>query len=305
MGGAVTELLKQRGIPATVYDCLLYENHFLKPVEFAYGDVRDRDRLAGLLPGYTHVIWLSAIVGDAACQVNPRLTVEVNQEAVGWLAGHFHGRIIFASTCSVYGQHDALVSEDSPLNPLSLYAQSKRAAEEFLQQENSLVFRLGTAFGVSDTHSRPRMDLVVNYMTANAFSKGKLSVFGGLQWRPLIHVKDIAEAMVNNLERPVRGVYNLATTNLQIRDLAAIVSRVTGCAIETAEQKFQDARDYRVDTKKALRDHVFNPHTLRTVEDGVREIGELVRFGRLKYTENDIYFNARYVEKLRSNGQFT
>jgi len=304
IGGAVTELLARQAIPFAVYDCLLYEHHFLKPVEFLGGDVREREKLGALLPAYSHVIWLSAIVGDAACQVNPPLTVEVNQESVRWLAENFHGRILFASTCSVYGQHDGLVSEDSPLNPLSLYAQTKLEAEKFLQKENSLVFRLGTAFGVSDTYSRPRMDLVVNYMTASALTRGKLSVFGGSQWRPMIHVKDIAEALVSNLERPVRGVYNLSATNVQIRDLAAVVSRMTGCEIEYAEQKFEDARNYRVNTEKALRDGLFNPNTLRTVEDGVREMSDLVRFGRLKYTENDVYFNARYVEKLRSNGQF-
>lgn len=304
IGGAVTNVLQQERIPFTVYDNLLYEPHFLKNVDFVYGDIRDRKKLESLLPTYTHVIWLAGIVGDGACQVNPPLTVQVNQDAVEWLVGNFRGRILFASTCSVYGQQDGPVDEESRLNPLSLYAQTKLAAEALLDHGNSLIFRLGTAFGVSDTYSRPRMDLVVNYMTASALTKGKICVFGGEQWRPLVHVKDIGQAMVANLERPVRGVYNLASANLQIRDLAAVVSRMTGCAIEHAEQKFQDPRDYRVSTAKALRDGVFNPNTLHQVEDGVREIAELVRVGRIKYTEHDTYFNVRHVEKLMKNGQF-
>ncbi|MBZ5701424.1 MAG: NAD(P)-dependent oxidoreductase [Acidobacteriia bacterium] len=304
IGGAITELLIAEKIPFSVYDSLVYEPHYLKKVDFIRGDVRDAGRLSGLLPGYTHVIWLAAIVGDGACEVNPELTVEVNQEAVRSLAENYHGRIVFTSTCSVYGQYDAEVDEESPVQPLSLYAKTKLAAEGFLHEENSLIFRLGTAFGVSDTYSRPRMDLVVNYMTTNALTKGELSVFGGTQWRPLVHVKDIAQAIVHNLERPVRGVYNLAAANLQIKDLAAIVSEMTGCKVKCTEQKFQDQRNYHVSCRKALRDGIFNPHTMRTVQDGVREITELVGLGRIKQTEDEVYFNVRHAEKLKAYGQF-
>ena len=304
IGGAVTELLIAEKIPFSVYDSLIYEPHYLKKVDFVRGDVRDTAKLKPLLSRYTHVVWLAAIVGDGACEVNPALTAEVNQKSVGWLAENFRGRIVFTSTCSVYGQQDAEVEEDSPVRPLSLYAQTKLQAEEYLEGENSLIFRLGTAFGVSDTYSRPRMDLVVNYMAANALTKGELSVYGGTQWRPLVHVKDIAQAIVQNLKRPVRGVYNLASANMQIKDLATIVSRMTGCTIHYTEQKFQDERNYHVSTKKALRDAIFNPHTVRTVQDGVREITELVRLGRIKHTENDVYFNVRHVGNLKAYGQF-
>lgn len=303
VGGAVTELLSEHRIPFTVYDSLIYEPHYLKNVDFVRGDIRDAAKMKSLLPEFTHVIWLAAIVGDAACEVNPGLTVAVNEKATAWLAEHFQGRIVFASTCSVYGQHDAEVTEESALQPLSLYAKTKHAAERNLQGENTLIFRLGTAFGVSDTYSRPRMDLAVNYMTANALTKDELTVFGGTQWRPLIHVKDIAEAMVCNLERPVRGIYNLASVNLQIKDLAAIVARTTGCRVRHTEQKFQDQRNYHVSTAKALRDDMFNPNTMRTVEDGIREITELVGLGRIKQTENDVYFNVRHVGNLKAVGQ--
>lgn len=304
IGGAVTELLIAERIPFSVYDSLVYEPHYLKKVDFLRGDVRDTAKLKPLLAGYSHVVWLAAIVGDGACEVNPELTLKANQSSVQWLAENYHGRIIFTSTCSVYGQFDAEVDEQAPVQPLSLYAKTKLAAEGFLTAENSLIFRLGTAFGVSDTYSRPRMDLVVNYMTANALTKGELSVFGGTQWRPLIHVKDIAQAIVYNLERPVRGVYNLAAQNLQIKDLAGIVSQMTGCRVKHTEQKFQDQRNYHVSTKKALRDEIFNPNAMRTVQDGVRDITELVEMGRIKQTENDVYFNVRHAERLKTYGQF-
>lgn len=303
IGGAVTELLLAEQTPFSVYDSLLYEPHYLKSLDFIRGDVRDAAKLGSLIKDYTHVIWLAAIVGDGACEVNPELTVEVNQKAVEWLATNYHGRIFFASTCSVYGQEEEEVTEESRLCPLSLYAKTKAAAEVFLRDKNSLVFRLGTAFGVSDTHSRPRMDLAVNYMTANALTKGELSVFGGTQWRPLVHVKDIAQAIVHNLDRPVHGVYNLAAHNMQIKDLAAIISRMTRCRVNFTEQKFQDERNYHVSTQKALRDGIFNPEAMRTLEDGVREISEVVALGRIKQTENEMYFNVRYAQKLHAFGQ--
>jgi len=302
IGAAVTDAILKRGVPFTVYDNLLYESHYFKEVDFIYGDIRDTEILKKLLPHYTHVVWLAAIVGDAACQIRPGLTVAINQEPVKWLAENYDGRVVFASTCSVYGQQDAEVTEESPLKPLSLYAQTKAQAESYLQRENALIFRLGTVFGVSDAYSRLRMDLAVNYMTANAHTKGTLTVFGGEQWRPFIHVKDIGEIMVYNLDRPVRGVYNLATTNQQIKDLAKTVSDITGCKIAYTEQKFQDARNYRVSNAKALRDGVFNPNTARTVQDGVREISVLIKEGRIKYTENDMYFNERYIATLLRNG---
>lgn len=276
-----------------MYDSLLYEYQYLKPVDFIYGDVRDKKKLKKILPNYTHVIWLAAIVGDAACQINPAITVAINQDTTRWLAENYDGRIIFTSTCSVYGQHDAVVTENSPLNPLSLYAKTKVQSEKNLENKNSLIFRLGTVFGVSDTYARLRMDLVANYMTANAMTKGKLSVFGGTQWRPLVHVRDVGETMVNNLDRPVRGIYNLAAMNVQIKELARTISDITGCKIEYTPQKFEDQRDYHVTTDKSVKDGIFNPNTMRTIEDGVRELMGLIKDGRIKYAENDIYFNER------------
>lgn len=302
IGGAVTDALIEKSIPFTVYDNLLYEHQYLKPVDFVFGDIRDTEKLKKILPNYTYVIWLAAIVGDAACQINPALTTAVNQEATKWLAENYDGRIIFTSTCSVYGQHDLLLDENSPVNPLSLYAQTKLQAEKYLEKENVLIFRLGTAFGVSDVYSRIRMDLAVNYMTANALTKGKLTVFGGSQWRPFIHVKDIGEIIIENLNRPVRGIYNLAAVNIQIKDLAKIISDMTGCKIEYTEQKFEDQRNYHVSTEKAIRDGLFNPNILRNIQDGAREIINLIKDGRIKYTENDIYFNERHIANLSKNG---
>jgi len=304
IGGAVTDILMERNIPFTVYDNLLYEHQYFKLVNFVYGDIRDTKKLKKLLPYYTHVIWLAAIVGDAACQIRPELTIEINQKSIQWLSKNYDGRIIFPSSCSVYGQNDSEVNENSSLNPLSLYAKTKMKAEKYLQDKNSLIFRLGTVFGVGDNYSRLRMDLVVNYMTANAITKGKLSVFGGNQWRPLIHVYNVAEVMVNNLEKPITGIYNLATLNYQIKDLAEEISKITGCKIEYVKQKFEDQRNYHVSTKKTEKENILTFKKVYTVTDGVKQIYNLIKFKRVKYTENDIYFNEKHITNLNNNGEF-
>ena len=298
IGGAVTDVLIRENVPFTVYDRLLYEHQYLKPVDFIFGDIRDVEKLKKILQKYTHVIWLAAIVGDPACKIKPDLTTSTNQEAVKWLSESFNGRIIFLSTCSVYGQNNNLIYENSKPNPLSLYAETKLKAETYLANKNCLIFRLGTVFGVSDAFSRIRMDLAANYMTANAIKRGALSVFGGSQWRPFIHVKDVGEAIVRNLDRDIVGIYNLASFNTQIKDMGETISKITGCKIEQVEQKFQDARDYHVSTDKALKDSVFDPNTTKKLEYGVKEISDIITSGRIKYTENDVYFNERHITSL-------
>jgi nucleoside-diphosphate-sugar epimerase len=304
IGGAVTDELVRRNIPFTVYDDLLYEQHYLKPVDFVSGDVRDYEKLKKILPEYTHVIWLAAIVGDPACKIRPDITKAVNQNSVEWLSKNYDGRIVFMSTCSVYGQNDEEVNEDTPHKPLSLYAETKSNSEKFLKDKNAIIFRLGTVFGVSDTYSRIRMDLAVNYMTANAVKKGTLSVFGGTQWRPFIHVKNIGEIIVNNLNNLATGPYNIAAFNYQIKELGEEIGKITGAKIKYAEQKFQDQRNYHVSNDKAKKDNVLNMSKILTVADGVKEIADLVSSGRIKYTENDVYSNERYLTKLNENGEF-
>ena len=146
------------------------------------------------------VIWLAALVGDGACAINPELTFEINAESVRFLAQNFKKRIVFLSTCSVYGAQEGLLDETSTINPLSEYASSKVQAEEYLQDSNAIIFRLGTLFGISDEFSRIRLDLVVNILVTKAFTEGKLTVFGGDQWRPLLHVTDVANAISHTIE---------------------------------------------------------------------------------------------------------
>lgn len=281
IGGAVTDLLPN----SRVYDNLLYEHEYRKPRYFVLGDIRDRKKLKEQLDWADAVIWLAAIVGDGACAHDPELTYEINTESVKWLSENFDGRIIFPSTCSVYGAQDGLLDESSPTSPLSVYASSKLEAEKYLKGKNAMIFRLGTVFGVSDEFSRIRLDLVVNTMTAKAYTEGSLKVFGGEQYRPLIHVRTIAQAMVDALPSNQRGVRNLASSNYRISELAKEIAKITGAVIETVDMKFEDSRNYKV--KTTIKN--FEP-----IEVGIKEILNVMP--RIKDPDSPRYSNAAYMK---------
>lgn len=300
IGGAVTDVLIAKKIPFSVYDKLVYEHQYLKPVDFIYGDVRDYQKLKSILSKYTHVIWLAAIVGDATCQVDAQLTREVNGESVKWLTKNFKGRILFASSCSVYGKSNSMLSESSPTNPLSLYAITKLEAESFLiKHPNTLIYRIGTAYGASDQYSRVRLDLAVNVLSFRAINRGKLTYFGGTQWRPFIHVKDIATAFVNGLNNRAKGIYNLTTENFQIKDLAIRVGKLTKCKIEATKNPFEDERNYHVNTEKAKRAGLLRGLKYN-LDHGVREMASLASFNRVSPEELDVHFNERHLASLLS-----
>lgn len=298
IGGAVTDELIKKGIPFAVYDNLTYEHHYLKPVEFIYGDIRDRAKLSEVLKNFSTVIWIAALVGDPVCAVNPELTKEINQDAVEWLGKNYIGRILFTSTCSVYGANDKPVSEGSDINPLSAYAKTKFEAEKYLEGKNSLIFRLGTAHGVSDSYSRVRMDLAVNYMTMSALKQGFLQIFGGDQWRPFIHVRDIARYLVKHIDTPNTGIYNLATENIKIVDLAKKIHTLTGCDVKYVEQKFEDNRNYNANISKAVADGILDLTNNLDINFSIQQIKELVDQQRINDLMNPLYSNVKYFNTL-------
>jgi len=294
VGGAITDIIKDQKYNVRVYDSLVYEDSYRKEVDFIYGDVRDEERLRPHLRWADTVVWLAAIVGDGACQLNPDLTVSVNEEPVKWLANNYDGRIVFMSTCSVYGAQDKELDEESPTNPLSLYASTKLRAESYLKNKNAMIFRLGTLFGVGDLHARIRMDLIVNTLTVKAHTQGKLSVFGGEQFRPLLHVKDVAKAVVQNIKTEHTGVYNLHRQNVRIVDLAYQVrNHFPDCIIERTEMPFQDTRNYRVNSAKAR--SVFGFAATHSIDDGIEELKFLVETGRIKDINASRYSNQAFL----------
>lgn len=303
VGGAVTDILASmpERYEFRVYDSLLYEESYRKPVPFVYGDILDREKLSRELEWADAVIWLAAIVGDGACKWDEVLTTKTNQESLGWLAERFHGRIVFASTCSVYGaQEKTLLTETSPLKPLSLYAHTKIEAEKLLAKSDAVIFRLGTLFGVSDIFSRVRMDLVANLLTARALVSGSIDIFGGEQYRPLLHVKDAALAFVSALEVPPMShaeIYNISFENLRMIDLAdRIVKHFPKVQIKTTQMPFEDLRNYSVSTEKVKKALHFRP--TRTIDEGIIEVSELLTERRVKDFNNPRYSNQLFLKDL-------
>ncbi|MHC4707445.1 MAG: NAD-dependent epimerase/dehydratase family protein [Planctomycetota bacterium] len=291
IGGAITDVLQTTGHDTRVYDSLVYEESYRKPVDFVYGDVRDHDCLRDQLD------WADAVmVGDGACAINPQLSVEINQNSVEWLCENYDGRIVFTSTCSVYGAQRGILTEGSPTNPLSVYATTKLAAEKYLEDKNALVFRLGTLFGVSDLFARLRLDLVVNILTVRAAIEGKLTIFGGDQFRPLLHVKDVAKAIVDYVDTEHTGIYNLHRQNVRIIDLAYQVrNHFPDTYVEKTDVQFQDARNYRVSSDKICSQFGWKPAV--SIDDGIIEIKELIEAQRLKDMSNPRYANQAFLRQ--------
>ncbi len=295
VGGGIVDKLKQKH-NVTVYDSLIYEESYRKDVNFVYGDIREKDKLLNLFENNDAVIWLAALVGDGACSINPELTFQINSESVKFLVDNFKKRIVFLSTCSVYGAQEGVLDENSSINPLSEYASSKVQAEEFLKNSNSIIFRLGTLFGISDEFSRIRLDLVVNILVTKALTEGKLTVFGGEQWRPLLHVNDVANAIDQTIEQDVTGVFNLHYENFKILDIAnAIIEKIPSATIETTPMKFQDARNYQVSSEKLLKQTGFKAkYDLKT---GIEEVFNLISNNRIKNVNHIRYSNQNFLEE--------
>ena len=294
-GGIVDKLSKDHEV--TVYDSLIYETSYRKKVNFILGDIRDSSKLNSILNDFDVVVWLAALVGDGACAINPELTYEINTESVRNLVQNFEKKIVFLSTCSVYGAQDGILTETSDTNPLSEYASSKLQAEEYLKDSNALIFRLGTLFGISDEFSRVRLDLVVNILTAKALIDKKISVFGGDQWRPLLHVNDVSNAISHCLKTDVTGIYNLHYKNYKIIDIAKeIENKVKDVEVEVTPMSFEDARNYQVSSQKLL-DYTGFEASIELI-NGVNEIYDLIFHNRIKDITDPRYSNQNFLQKF-------
>jgi nucleoside-diphosphate-sugar epimerase len=284
VGGALTDALLTTSHEVRVFDLLLYEDTYRKPVEFIKGDVTSISALRPHLDWADCVVWLAARVAEATCDLDPIAAEEVNVRSVAALCQHFQGRIVFTSTAAVYGRSAGVLTEESPLEPRTLYSRTKVRAEELLGQKNALILRLGTLFGLGDLFSRPRFDLVVNTMTLAASIDRKVTVIGGEQYRPFLHVRDAADALAAATATTATGVYNLAGENLQIKELALRLQRhFDNLSVDTLPEPGQ-LESYRMSIERARRALGFKPR--RTVDDGIAEVRQLIESGRIPDLES-------------------
>lgn len=245
------------------------------------------------LRGVDAVCDLAALSNDPAGALDERLTYSINHEARARTAQLAKRagvkRYLLASSCSVYGAGEGVLTEDSKPNPVSTYAVANLKAEHDILPLGDSSFtvcalRQATVFGLS---KRMRFDLVVNLMTINAVQKGKIFVLGGgRQWRPIVHVRDTARAFVSMLDRPAslinRKVFNVGKTenNYQVLSLAYIVRENIPFPIELdVVPDDSDARDYRVSFDRAESDLGFSVEY--SPADGTREIYEALKLGRV------------------------
>lgn len=272
--------------------------------EFLQGDFRHAESLVKSMRGIDAVIHLAALVGDPACTINGDLTNEINYAATRLLIevckGASVNRLIFASTCSVYGASEFLMDERSAPNPVSLYAQTKLASERVILQSRTSAFhptvlRLATVFGLSP---RPRFDLVVNLLTAKAVQEGKIMIFNNDQWRPFIHVSDVARAFVCAMQAPygmVSGeVFNAGSygLNYSLGEVAEkIRDQIPELIIEHKENL--DKRNYRVSFDKI---HSYLGFICATgLEMGIEEIRKTIESGLVKNYRDAEYSNYEHL----------
>jgi nucleoside-diphosphate-sugar epimerase len=177
---------------------------------------------------------------------------------------------------------------------------SKLKAEKAIINKNSIIFRLGTLFGVSDNYSRIRLDLVVNTLTAKAFAEKKITIFGGNQYRPLLHVKDAAVAILNGLISKKKGIYNLSLDNFKINEISGKVKKFfPNLKVTKKDLEIKDLRDYRVDNSKSKKELSFNAE--KSVEYGILEIKKLLQEKRIKDINHPRYTNQKFLEMFRKN----
>lgn len=298
LGSVLCAKLLEAGYSVRVLDSLLYGGAPLLPVighqsfQLCRGDIRNAV-LSDLLDGADAVVHLAAVVGDPACARDPEAAVEVNREASLRLidAAGAHGvrRFIFASTCSNYGRMadtTVFAEEDHELRPVSLYAETKVAVERRLLSAElgemcPLIFRFATLYGLSP---RMRFDLTVNQFTMEMFVQRRLTVFGEQFWRPYVHVRDAAQAILDGLCAPAqavnRQVFNIGSTTENYRkiDIVTLIQeRLRSKAKVDFVAKAEDPRDYRVSFAKAQR--VLGLCPIYTVPKGIDEIIRALEHG--------------------------
>jgi len=296
-GTVLVPKLLARGHEVVALDTMWFGNH-LQPhpsLRVIRGDVRDSDSMR--LDGVDAVIHLASIANDPCGDLDPKLTWEVSALATMQLADKAARagvrRFIYASSGSVYGVKDEpQVTEDLELKPISEYNKTKMVAERvLLSYANDMVVQILRPATVCGYSPRMRLDLSVNMLTMQALARRRITVFGGAQTRPNIHIDDITDAYLFLLDHPEHaGIYNAGFENLSIMEIARRVTKHVEAEITVTESN--DPRSYRVNSDRLLATG-FRPK--KTVNDAIREIIAKYRSGELR--DDDRHYNLRWMQK--------
>lgn len=296
-GTVLVPKLLQAGHEVTAFDIMWFGN-FLKPhsnLRVVKGDVRAIDTID--LDGVDTIIHLSSVANDPCGDLDPKLTWEISCLATMQLADKAVRKgvkqFIYASSGSVYGVKDEpQVTEDLELKPISEYNKTKMVAERvLLSYADDMIVQIVRPATVCGYSPRMRLDVSVNMLTMQALTKETITVFGGQQTRPNIHIDDITDLYLFMLEHPEhRGVYNAGFENLSIMEIAERVTEHAPAKITVTDST--DPRSYRVNSDRLLATG-FRPK--KTVDHAIREIVHMVRSGVLR--DEDRFHNLRWMQR--------
>jgi nucleoside-diphosphate-sugar epimerase len=316
VGAVLVPKLLSKGYCVRVIDLCLFGEDTLPhhpALECTKGDIRDTELLKRVLPGCDSAIHLACISNDPSFELNPELSKSINFDAFAPLVSISKSsgvrRFIYASTSSVYGVSDAPnVTEEHPLVPLTDYNKYKGLCEPVLFEYQSnefttVIIRPATVCGYSP---RQRLDLTVNILTNLAVNNRKITIFGGSQKRPNIHIDDIADLYVDLLERPCEQIageiFNAAYENHTVAELGEMVRSVVSTympdlgPIAVERTPSSDLRSYHVSSDKIKRTLGWAP--LHSVEDAIQDLCDAFKAGKLPDSLADSrYFNVRAVQE--------
>ncbi|MFZ5790025.1 MAG: NAD-dependent epimerase/dehydratase family protein [Pseudomonadota bacterium] len=320
VGSLLVPQLLDLGYRVTVYDIMYFGDYFLPRdnpnLRVVAGDIRDTAKLAKAFQGQDAVISLACISNDASFELDERLSTSVNMDAFEPMVIAAKGagvrRFIYASSSSVYGVSDKPdVTEDHPLVPLTLYNKYKGLCEPLLFKHQSpdfvcVTIRPATVCGYAP---RQRLDLSVNILTNHAVNNGKITVFGGTQLRPNLHIQDMCDLYKLLLDLPDEKIagetFNAGYQNMSIMDIARTVREVVAkefpdrANIEIVTTPTDDIRSYHINSDKIRRMLGFAPR--HTVEDAVRDLCRAFKAGKLPNSmTDDRYFNVRRLKALQA-----
>jgi nucleoside-diphosphate-sugar epimerase len=310
VGAVLVPKLLDQGYHVTVLDWFLYgENPDHANLTKIKGDLRDHKTVAKTLQNIDAVIHLACISNDPSFELNPELSRTINFDATKNLvdAAISSGvkRFIFASSSSVYGVKQELkVTEDLPLEPLTDYSKYKALSEKYILTKQSpdftvLILRPATVCGYSP---RMRLDLTVNILTIQALVNKKITVYGGSQARPNIHISDMTDLYVRTLEYPdgkIQGkIYNAGYENYTVLEIANMVKQeLHDREISISIEPTNDLRSYRIDSGKIRRELGFTPQY--TVSSAIGDIARAYKQGLLPNpTDNPVYYNIRTMKSV-------
>lgn len=309
IGSVLTRQLLNAGYTVKVIDKLLFGSKSINKLranpnfQFIQKDILNTDGLDKVFVDVDAVVHLAAIVGEAACVSRKDIAIQTNYLGTVYLArlckAYGIKRFIYSSTCSTYGQtkEGETMKENSPLYPVDFYGETKIYAERELIKLTDgnfspTILRLSTVYGLSP---RMRFDLVVNIFTKKAVKDKEIFIFGGNQYRPLIHVNDVARAITLCLEAPLSSVGNQIINvgdnreNYLVSEIGNLIKECLPATKIKNINAIEDHRSYKVSFDKI--EKLLKFRAQKTIKDGIIEIQDAINKGKLGDTENKIYYN--------------